>query len=168
MKTQHTDHGVSVCPGAASVREVLAYSNPDIVERIARDYGMTVEQAEPVFRDTIRFLYLAGATDARTLAPTKIIDKGWHSFLLFTRDYAEFCDRYFGHFIHHAPRRSSDPPPKVNHLAATFEVARQFFGPSLSSNWSYDIEAADCQKCTSQCSPDSGGGGSECTPDSGD
>lgn len=168
MKTQHIDHSVSVHPGAASLADVLAYSNPDVVERIARDHSMTVEQAESVFRDTIRFLYLAGATDAKILAPTKSIDKGWHSFLMFTRDYSKFCTTYFGHFIHHAPRRSSDPAPKINQLAVTFEIARQFFGPSLSSNWSYDIEAADCQKCTSACSPDTGGGGSECTPSSGD
>ena len=31
------------------------------------------------------------------------IDDMWHTFLLFTKDYAAFCNEYFGHFIHHNP-----------------------------------------------------------------
>ena len=169
MKTQQATQTVSIRPSASPLSEVLAYNNSDVVWRIARDNQFTTEEAESVFRDTIRFLYLAGATDAKHIAPTKNIDKGWHSFLMFTRDYAELCRAYFGRFIHHEPRRPGDAPPEVNNLAITFDLARQFFGPSLSKNWNYDIHAtADCQKCTSSCSPDTGGRGSECTPDGGD
>lgn len=31
------------------------------------------------------------------------IDDMWHTFLLFTKDYADFCEKYFGEFIHHFP-----------------------------------------------------------------
>jgi hypothetical protein len=31
------------------------------------------------------------------------IDEMWHTFVLFTKDYAAFCERYFGHFVHHVP-----------------------------------------------------------------
>lgn len=27
----------------------------------------------------------------------------WHTFILFTKPYADFCEKYFGHFIHHFP-----------------------------------------------------------------
>ena len=37
------------------------------------------------------------------------IDDMWHIFILHTRDYAEFCHRYFGRFIHHEPL-PPDPP----------------------------------------------------------
>jgi hypothetical protein len=169
MTTTQATQPVSIRPSASPLSEVLAYNNPDVIDRISREHQMPMEAAASVFRDTVRFLYLAGATDARHIAPTKNIDKGWHAFLMFTRDYADFCQTYFGRFIHHEPRRRGDAAPKVNHLAVTFDLARQFFGPSLSDNWSYDIHAiADCQKCTSQCSPDTGGGGNECTPDGGD
>jgi hypothetical protein len=33
-----------------------------------------------------------------------VIDMMWHTFLLFTRDYARFCRTYFGFFVHHQPR----------------------------------------------------------------
>ncbi len=31
------------------------------------------------------------------------IDDMWHTFLLFTQDYAEFSMNYFGYFLHHSP-----------------------------------------------------------------
>lgn len=31
------------------------------------------------------------------------VDRLWHTFVLFTREYAEFCDQVAGHFIHHVP-----------------------------------------------------------------
>jgi hypothetical protein len=35
--------------------------------------------------------------------PSKLVDEAWHEFLLFTREYAEFCQRAFGRFLHHQP-----------------------------------------------------------------
>jgi hypothetical protein len=32
-----------------------------------------------------------------------IVDEVWHAFILFTSDYAAFCDEVFGRFVHHAP-----------------------------------------------------------------
>lgn len=170
MKTIQDEQPVTINSNSTSQAAVISYENPDVVERIAREHHMDPVQAASIFRDTLRFLYLAGATDAKHIAPTKNIDIGWHAFLMFTRDYAEFCMTNFGKFIHHAPRRRGDAPATINALAVTFELARKVFGPVLSDNWAYDIRSADCEsfKCTSQCSPTTGGGGNECTPDSGD
>ncbi len=30
-----------------------------------------------------------------------ILDEMWHTFILFTNDYADFCNQFFGHYIHH-------------------------------------------------------------------
>jgi hypothetical protein len=170
MKTIPLNNAISIRRDSAPLAEVLLYHNSDVVERIAKEYSIPLAEAESVFGDTIRFLYLAGATDAKQLAPTKNIDRGWHCFLMFTRDYAEFCNAYFSRFIHHEPRRRGIAPPTFDHRTATFDAARQVFGPDLSANWDGDIRSADCEtfKCTSECSPDTGGGGNECTPDSGD
>ncbi|OHV65325.1 hypothetical protein [Pseudofrankia sp. BMG5.36] len=37
------------------------------------------------------------------LVPSPLVDVGWHAFILFTRDYAAFCARVCGRFIHHVP-----------------------------------------------------------------
>lgn len=35
--------------------------------------------------------------------PSQAADDLWHEFILYTRDYAEFCQRAFGGFLHHTP-----------------------------------------------------------------
>jgi hypothetical protein len=35
--------------------------------------------------------------------PSQIADDLWHEFILYTREYKEFCDRAFGNFLHHTP-----------------------------------------------------------------
>ncbi len=35
--------------------------------------------------------------------PSKAVDALWHAFILDTRSYAEFCQRAFGHMLHHRP-----------------------------------------------------------------
>lgn len=31
------------------------------------------------------------------------IDEMWHEFILFTQDYMDFCQQYFGEYLHHLP-----------------------------------------------------------------
>ncbi|HJT12506.1 MAG TPA: hypothetical protein VJ790_07805 [Dongiaceae bacterium] len=35
--------------------------------------------------------------------PSQVVDDLWHEFILYTRDYKQFCDRAFGRFMHHTP-----------------------------------------------------------------
>jgi hypothetical protein len=35
--------------------------------------------------------------------PSQIADDLWHEFILYTRDYKNFCDKAFGGFLHHTP-----------------------------------------------------------------
>ena len=69
------------------------------------------------------------------------IDEVWHQFILFTRQYMEFCHRFFGRYIPHNPSNA----PKVESprpvQKTTFEQfqARYFelFGEPLPDVW-YD------------------------------
>ncbi|MFY0581028.1 hypothetical protein ACN28S_48360 [Cystobacter fuscus] len=47
----------------------------------------------------------------------------WHTFILETRDYMKFCERYFGFYIHHKPT------PQEEHEAqqAEYELDPQAF-----------------------------------------
>ncbi len=78
------------------------YVHAGVIERLVKDGVFSEGEAVIVFRDTIRFLDLCGTTD-ESLAPTESIDKCWHQFLLFTKDYADFCRVFYGKFIHHSP-----------------------------------------------------------------
>lgn len=35
--------------------------------------------------------------------PSQIVDDLWHEFILYTKDYKEFCNKAFGEFLHHTP-----------------------------------------------------------------
>lgn len=35
--------------------------------------------------------------------PSQVVDVAWHEFILFTANYAEFCNKAFGRFLHHSP-----------------------------------------------------------------
>jgi len=35
--------------------------------------------------------------------PSQVVDDLWHEFILYTRNYALFCRRAFGGFLHHTP-----------------------------------------------------------------
>jgi len=37
--------------------------------------------------------------------PSKIVDDYWHEFILFTREYHEFCMKAFGGYLHHTPNQ---------------------------------------------------------------
>lgn len=147
---------------------VMAYENPDLVARLRSKLDLSAEDAKQLFEDTKRFLFLCGTVRGQW-SPTELIDEGWHNFILFTKDYAEFCQLFFGRFIHHDPKRIGVPSIAVSPMG-TLAAARKIFGGLLSKNWAPDAmrTSAECSKSQCNCSPDTGGGGSECTPDSGD
>ena len=35
--------------------------------------------------------------------PSQVVDELWHNFILYTRNSQQFCQRAFGHYLHHTP-----------------------------------------------------------------
>lgn len=102
-----------------SLADVLAYRHPGVVRRYAKDHHASPEEAAELFQETCKWLYLCyrSATDMPegigcTMTPDiEKLDGMWHTFLLFTRDYADFCERYFGFFLHHVPNEDEEGQP---------------------------------------------------------
>jgi hypothetical protein len=102
----------------ASLAEVLAFRHPGVIRRYCKDHGASAAEAEEVFREMLKWLYLGSrcpadgeATAGCVMTPDIVkLDWMWHAFLLFTADYAAFCDRYFGSFLHHVPEDEADEP----------------------------------------------------------
>ena len=109
MSTMVLLNGVRELPCA--LENVLEYRNPVLAQRFQQKLGISQEVAEQLFEDTKKFLYLCAASE-KPISPNKTLDFGWHEFILFTEDYTDFCQKYFGHFIHHRPRHPNDPPTK--------------------------------------------------------
>jgi hypothetical protein len=60
----------------------------------------------------------------------KAIDQMWHVFLLYTKDYMDFCNEYFGEYIHHLP----DIVPGLPQDENAFETNLSRF-----LNYNYDL-----------------------------
>ena len=123
----------SVHPAYARFERMSDYQHPVLLNKLQAGLGLTQEQARALFEDVKRFMALCVSTP-QPLAPTKAIDQGWHAFILFTKDYAQFCKDYCGRFVHHAPE---DPFAKVRDYESvrrTREIADLVFG-NLSPNW---------------------------------
>jgi len=53
-----------------------------------------------------RFMGLAALGYRGLAVPNEDVDNVWHTFLLFTREYALFCRKAVGAFVHHVPTKS--------------------------------------------------------------
>jgi len=62
-------------------------------------------------RDYFIFCRQAGR---RMLAmPSQAVDDAWHEFILFTRQYDNFCRHAFGRFLHHTPAEAMTSPTQA-------------------------------------------------------
>lgn len=103
-----------------SLERVLSYRNDDVVARFSADHNISESDASEIFVELMRWLWFcAKRTQDVNSGKSEFfriplfneayaIDLMWHTFLLFTQDYANFCDEYFGFFIHHYPRPESE------------------------------------------------------------
>ena len=77
----------------ASCRKTVMDANPDMSEEMA---GRIVEEA-------LKFVAACSANPRAGLAPSRIVDEGWHALLLHTAMYASLCEQLGGAFVHHLP-----------------------------------------------------------------
>lgn len=97
----------------------------ELARRVMKEKQVTRGYAERVIEQTIVFLKACGLKGAEArLSPSIQVDPGWHAFLLYTRDYAEFCERIAGRFIHHRPIWDRDISSGAA-LARTIEAIHQ-------------------------------------------
>jgi len=78
-----------------------------VIRRIARDKRIPTGRARKRFVEMLKFLDVCALAE-QTVSPPPRVDDAWHAFLVFTRDYAAYCEDRFGFFIHHNPTESSD------------------------------------------------------------
>jgi hypothetical protein len=123
-----------------------------LVARVERDAKVDRERAERIMRQALAFLLACARNPETPLSPSREVDHGWHAFILHTREYADFCTRVAGQFIHHAPE---DPGADRARAAArtemTADVIRRTGLPVDEELWSIGQGAcsANCEKCCS-------------------
>lgn len=86
-----------------AVSRALEFQIDDVVARYMKDEGLTEEIAREHERELKRFLALCAMNPSAHYGMRGPIDEIWHTFIMFTREYAQFCEHVSGRFIHHVP-----------------------------------------------------------------
>lgn len=77
----------------SSCRSTVMDTNPD----------MTQEMAGRIVEEGLKFVAACSRNRGVGLAPSRIVDEGWHALLLHTAMYADLCTSLGGGFVHHYP-----------------------------------------------------------------
>lgn len=122
------------------IEKVLSYKNNHVTQRYEKDFPNNTLSAEEAFDEMLKYLWLSQKLNAdkkynptnKNLAFSCVmhhemsnIDDMWHTFLLFTKDYMDFCHLYFGKFIHHKPFTEDEAIPTEEHFAS--ELTRYLY-----------------------------------------
>ncbi len=138
--------------------DILAYENADVVYRFQKVYGFTAEESSDIFSQVKRWMWLAHTRKAEGITsglsidpPLVVIDEMWHNFILFTREYHQFCEQYFGYYIHHGPAtegedrefyamKDSTPPEQLRKMImdskrSQYEYVYDKLGKDIFQKW---------------------------------
>jgi len=132
-----------VHPARACFEQMQEYQHPVLLNKMQSELSISRVESEVLFDDVRKFLALC-ATTKHPLAPARSLDQGWHLFILFTKDYAQFCKAYCGRYIHHEPEDPFAEKKDYEAVPQTRLLAKAVFG-EVSSNWTSCL--GDCKDC---------------------
>lgn len=88
----------------ATYRELLDTETWDkLVKRIVRDEQVPQMEAESIMEEALEFLKTCADNPDQRHTPSRRADIGWHTFLMYTKEYHHWCYKVAGRFLHHAP-----------------------------------------------------------------
>ncbi|WP_035796455.1 glycine-rich domain-containing protein [Kitasatospora mediocidica] len=64
--------------------------------------GMANEVAARIVSEGVKFVIAGARYPQLALAPSRVVDEGWHALILHTQLYARLCAEH-GQFVHHSP-----------------------------------------------------------------
>jgi hypothetical protein len=121
-----------------------------LTARIADEHPeLTPDMPARIMDQALAFLGTC-AVAAQPIGPSDTVDIGWHTFVLYTSEYAEFCTRIAGRFIHHVPDDDPTVSPvqvKLGDVVAVIAAAGYRVDAEL-----WPVQAtSDCTQCHAGC-----------------
>jgi hypothetical protein len=130
--------------------EALLARTPVLGGKLEKACGIAPSECTQALTEVLRFLSLTQMSE-RQLTPSERVDLAWHEFILCTRQYADYCARYLGRFVHHDPG-GSDASHRVQFLE-TIRLYNLCFGTPDPRWWegpnSPQAAIANCGPCES-------------------
>ena len=116
------------------LRTIEEYDLWFIIERVKAKKILSEDLTDQAITEFKKYMALVALGHEELGMHSSEVDEIWHNFILFTREYAEFCERVCGHMIHHRPntsRRPQLPPTSVD----TFKKAYTIFFGTIPPIW---------------------------------
>ena len=146
------DRGTAVRPPTTiSPMDALTYEAPFLIEKLLKDRVVqTSEEAETLFSEAKKYIVLTQVDTSNIWEMYSLrVDEAWHQFILFTAQYADFCQRFFGRYVHHSPSNAPEAgTPKAVPVASFLmfkERYEELFGSSLPDVW-YDERSVTTER----------------------
>ena len=101
--------------GPASHSASLSFEAPYLIEKLVKDHiCASGDEAQALFREVKRYLLLNRMDQSKVWEMYSLrIDEVWHQFVLFTRQYIDFCTRYYGGYLPHNPEQRARSRPRT-------------------------------------------------------
>lgn len=98
-------------------RMISTYTFPEsISKKVSETYphlsDQQINQVMEGLRDYFHIINMA-PKNKMVAMPSQVVDVAWHEFILFTEEYARFCRKALGRFIHHTPAEAMKSPTKA-------------------------------------------------------
>ncbi|MCX4772809.1 MULTISPECIES: hypothetical protein [unclassified Streptomyces] len=138
---------------------------PEMMERLAarivKDHPEhTTTTARRIVAQTAAFLATGAQRPGLKLSPSKPVGVGWHTWILHTVDYAAFCERIAGRFIHHVPTPDGEDAKggaaaERRRTLDALTAAGFRIEPDL---WPEAAKMGECSQCHAGCTDSPNGG----------
>ncbi|ENO3978372.1 hypothetical protein ACBI01_002521 [Aeromonas veronii] len=125
--------------------EVLKYKCDAALAIFRRKFLVSSTDADELWQDTLLWLWLGKfheidknpkKPDLLVIFPQILsIDEMWHAFILCTREYHDFCQRYFGGYIHHAPNADPGHVLSSDHFRSNVDYVSNVLGKHIAMRW---------------------------------
>src|SRR5438128_2893874 len=88
----------------AASQAIESYSLDHVRERLLRKNILSPEVVDEAIKEYRNYLKLSFLGYRPLSMFSKEVDAVWDNHILFTKDYANFCQQVFGYFLHHTPK----------------------------------------------------------------
>jgi|SoiMethySBSTD1v2_1073268.scaffolds.fasta_scaffold266525_4 hypothetical protein len=138
-----------------AMRQAFEYG--PVLETAISHYGLDQAEAAIRFDGLLQWMAVIPlAQRDRPIQMVESIDKLWHAFVLNTKLYRAFCDRFFGRYIDHDPLDRNDAEmSKKAYARFTLKLLRESFGAEVHPAFVDLTQRVSC--CYGQCGDDGGG-----------
>ena len=148
-----------------NVLNALNYDISDVKNRFMKEHGISQSLTNQLEVELKRYLIICSYSEG-VCGMRGAVDDLWHTFVIFTKNYFDFCNKLCGKYIHHTPHIQGKTKNKIvaeednySKFLNTYEVV--FSQRPPKHIWPEPVKVFAEQGCAGGCS--NGGDCTDCT-----